>query len=905
MATPELESTDAAERDEQEADTGDAVARVGRYVLLERIGAGGVGIVYAAWDPVLSRRIALKLLRRHGAHDGEHRLVREAQAMARLSHPNVVQVFDAGIVDGTAFVAMDFVEGGTLRAWLEEAHDRNDVLDLFLQAARGLAAAHTAALVHRDFKPDNVLLGRLPDGRVRAMVADFGLVRVGLDTLESPEPEAIDPPVTSSASGRLTTTGMVMGTPAYMAPEQFRGTAVDAKSDQFAFCIALFEALYGERPFAGDNARALGIAVMHGERAPVPSGRGVPAAIARVIERGLAIDPAARHESMDALVDALVRARRGRRMGFVAAAIVPAILGAAWLLVPADEAAASPCADIDAPLRERWSDADRRTLVDAFAATDLSYARESADATTRSLDAWAQEWSAARLDACEATAVRNEQSAALLDRRMACLGRSLAGFSAAVEILLAADRAVVERATAVAQNLPDLRPCSDSASLLAPIAAPDPSQRVAVDELRAQTDRARAAARLGGSAGQCTALAELSARAAELAYVPLQAEVELARGSCELDASMPTVRDTFERALLLAIEAHDGATASDAARLVAFVVGYRDGNHADGRRYLRLARALAGDAIVPRSQARLALVEAQIELAAGDPKAARGHIDRARDLGTTAFGERSGWMSSLENTAGAIELRAGNYAAALNSFERAVELSEHVHGPHHPDLALPLNNLALAYERQARYTEAIATLERTQEVLAGAYGGDHPIVGQILHNLGGVYLLSGDAKTAIGFLEQAIAVIDAALGPEHATSVGAWSMLGDALRERGRLPEARAALERALSVRERLNGPDHPDVALVLLAIARLELAEENLAAAGTVIERALALVEGHEIDPEDRGGMVELQARVLVATDRHAEGLARAGEAERLYETAGPNAARRLAALRSWRETL
>ena len=905
MPTPELESTDAAERDEHEPEAGDAVARVGRYVLLERIGAGGVGIVYAAWDPVLSRRIALKLLRRHAAHDGEHRLVREAQAMARLSHPNVVPVFDAGEVDGTSFVAMDFVEGGTLRAWLHEHHERKDVLDLFLQAARGLAAAHTAALVHRDFKPDNVLLGRLPDGRLRAMVADFGLVRVGTDTVEASERDVvIEPPLTTSGSSRLTTTGMVMGTPAYMAPEQFRGTGADAKSDQFAFCIALFEALYGERPFAGDTARALGIAVMHGERAPVPSGRGVAAAIARVIERGLAVDPSARHESMDALVDALVRARRGRSYGFLAAAVV-ALLGSAWLLVPSDEEAASPCADIDAPLRERWGDADRTALAQAFALTDLAYAHESADATVRSLDAWAQEWSTARLDACEATAVRNEQSADLLDRRMACLGRSLAGFSASVEILLAADRAVVERATAVAQNLPDLRPCSDPVSLLAPIPAPEPSQRVAVDELRAQTDRARAAVKLGGVPGECRELADLSARAAEVAYLPVQAEVELARGHCELDASTTAARDTFESAMLLAIAAHDSATAAEAARLVAFVVGYRDGNHAEGRRYAKLARALAGEAISPRLQARLALVDAQLELGAGDPATARSAIDRARELGNAAFGERSGWMGSLENTAGAIELRAGNYDAALAAFERAVELAEHVHGPHHPDLALPLNNLALAYERQARYEEAIATLERTEEVLVAGYGAEHPLVGQMLHNLGGVYLLSGDAKTAVGFLEQAIAVIDAALGPEHGTSIGAWSMLGDALRERGRFVESRAALERARTIRERIVGPDHPDVALVLMAIARLELAEDRFDAAGTVIERALGLVENHEIDPEDRGGMVEVQARVLVATNRRDEGLARAAEAERLYETAGPTAARRLAALRSWRDTL
>jgi tetratricopeptide (TPR) repeat protein len=894
----ELESTDAAE---DERELGDTIARVGRYVMLERVGSGGVGIVFAAWDPVLSRRVALKLLRRHGAEDGANRLVREAQAMARLSHPNVVQVFDAGIVDGTAFVAMDFVEGGTLRAWLLDHHDRDDVLDLFLQAARGLAAAHTASLVHRDFKPDNVLLGRLPDGRVRAMVADFGLVRVGVETLDS-EPVEID----SDGDPRLTTTGMIMGTPAYMAPEQFFGQVVDARSDQFSFCVALFEALYGERPFAGNNARALGLAVMHGDRAPIPPGRGVPAAIARVVERGLATDPAERHESMDAIVDALKRARAGRRVGVLAGVIaVPLVVGAAWVLVPEDEIVATPCADIDAPVHDAWTDRDRAAVEAAFASTELAYADEAALATVRSLDAWADAWIDARRDACEATAVRNEQSPELLDRRMVCLDRGLVGFSTAVEIVRAADRAVVERATSLASNLPDLRPCSDTAALLAPIPAPDPALQTIVDDLRTRADRARAQSKLGRSAEACRALGELAKQAAGVEYVPMQAEIELARGSCEMDASQPTARDTLEHAMLLAIEAHDGGTAADAARQIGFVVGYRNGLRDEGLRYTRLARALAADAITPRRDARIELAEAQIEFAASEFAAAREHIDRAREVGVPAFGEVSSWVSGLENTAGGIELRAGHYDAAQAAFERSLALAEQAHGEHHPDVALSLNNLALAFERQARYEDAIAILERSSEVLTGAYGADDARVGQVLHNLGGVYLLSGDAKTATGFLEQSIAVTTGAMGEHHLMSVGARTMLGEALFELGRLGEARPHLERALAIRERANGPDHPDMSLVLIAIARVDLAEGKLDAARTTIERALAIVEGREIDPGDRGGMLLTHAELLEAMGHRDEALARATEAERVLVDAGPTSARKLDQLRAWRDAL
>ncbi len=218
-------------------------AAVGRYVILDRIGAGGMGVVYAAYDPELDRRVALKLLRTDRfAAPGHLRLLREAKALARLTHPNVVAVHDAGTFGDQVFVAMELVEGETLRQWLEAgARSWREVLDRLLAAGRGLAAAHAAGLVHRDFKPENVLLGR--DGRVR--VVDFGLAKALADAAE--EPAA--PDSGGELASPLTEWGAVLGTPAYMAPEQIRGIAADARSDQFSFCVALYEALYGERPF--------------------------------------------------------------------------------------------------------------------------------------------------------------------------------------------------------------------------------------------------------------------------------------------------------------------------------------------------------------------------------------------------------------------------------------------------------------------------------------------------------------------------------------------------------------------------------------------------------------------------------------------------------------------------------
>ncbi|HYO70315.1 MAG TPA: serine/threonine-protein kinase [Archangium sp.] len=211
-------------------------ALVGRYMVLEKLGAGGMGVVYAAYDPELDRKLALKLL--HPGSDpveksgGQARLMREAQAMARLAHPNVISLFDVGVWSGRVFIAMELVEGPSLRDWLKQAsHSWREVVEVFIAAGRGLAAAHAAGLVHRDFKPDNVLLGR--EGRVR--VLDFGLARPASATEESlamPAELPLSERGSSPLDTPLTRVGLVIGTPAYMAPELYSGGVFDARSDQ-------------------------------------------------------------------------------------------------------------------------------------------------------------------------------------------------------------------------------------------------------------------------------------------------------------------------------------------------------------------------------------------------------------------------------------------------------------------------------------------------------------------------------------------------------------------------------------------------------------------------------------------------------------------------------------------------
>jgi formylglycine-generating enzyme required for sulfatase activity len=319
----------------------DTGARIGRYLIIERVGSGAMGVVYGAYDPELDRKIALKVLK--GSEVGQEdaaraRLLREAKAMARLAHPNVIAVHDVGIFNGQVFLAMEFLGGATLKSWLgaRPRHWR-EVLDVFVAAGRGLAAAHAAGLVHRDFKPDNVLLDK--EGRPR--VVDFGLARdaaspgdgdgdgddgAGADAIRS----APTPAASNNHLETLTRTGAIMGTPAYMAPEQIAGDAIDERTDQFSFCVALYEALYGERPFRGESLLRLLHNVTEGALQPTPEDREVPAWIRRAVLRGLRADPAQRWPSMAPLIAALQddpASRHRRRL--VAAAVVTLVVGSA------------------------------------------------------------------------------------------------------------------------------------------------------------------------------------------------------------------------------------------------------------------------------------------------------------------------------------------------------------------------------------------------------------------------------------------------------------------------------------------------------------------------------------------------------------------------------------------------
>jgi len=357
---------------------------LGRYTLLERLGAGAMGVVYCADDADLGRQVALKLL--HRPDDAlTDRLIREARSMAQVNHPHVVAVYDVGVADGTTYIAMELVPGGSLRKWQQQPHSIAEIVEVYIAAGRGLAAAHAAGIVHRDFKPDNCLVGA--NGRIR--VTDFGLAAARPSGGPvAAAPEAGDPGATAPsgvADVELTASGSVLGTPAYMAPEQFHGGNVDPRTDQFAFCVALYEALFGSRPFGGKTFDELGDHVCTGKVRPPPAKTRVSGALRATVLRGLSVRPGDRFPTMDHLLAELGRdrARPWRWTALAAAALAVALgLGLVADLVVRDRVTAEIQASFALTARQTnraWDGLTARFDTAANQVYSLAVMREAAN----------------------------------------------------------------------------------------------------------------------------------------------------------------------------------------------------------------------------------------------------------------------------------------------------------------------------------------------------------------------------------------------------------------------------------------------------------------------------------------------------------------------------------------------
>ena len=627
---------------------------VGRFVLMDLLGEGGMGVVYKAYDPELDRRVAVKLLRAARSDQTRTRFLREAQALARVSHPNIVSVYDVGTFEGDVFIAMELVEGKTLRHWLrEDKPPRARVLPVLIAAGRGLAAAHRSGLIHRDFKPDNLIVGS--DGRGR--VLDFGLARLK-DAEQTAEhnraPEAPPPDPDLGTSGErllaspLTRAGTVMGTPSYMAPEQIRGEEFTERTDQFAFCVVLHEALFGQRPFVGDSLEAIEEAVLAGRISAPPKEAHAPARLRALVLRGLATDPTARWPSMEALLAELERdSRAAFRRAAVTASLVALAGLAAFGFTRQRGQSVRLCAGAEQKLAGVWDAPAKEKVRAAFIATGRSYAADTFRRVERVLDDYAGAWSGMRREACEATHVLGEQSPQVLDLRVRCLDRRLDEMGALVTLFSQAPSGdVLDRAMPASSNLTGLGGCADKEALTAAIPPPDnPAKRARVEALQRRLDRAEALRKAGRfDEGQTEASAILG-EARTLGYAPLLGRVLFVLGSLEERSEHPDrAPDLLREAALTAARAKDDPLVARAWTELMFVNTDTLGKPAEAlasREAAESAVMRAGDD--PKLRWRLVSVEASTLSAQGKVPEALEYDQRALALAEQAFGpDRAG-----------------------------------------------------------------------------------------------------------------------------------------------------------------------------------------------------------------------------------------------------------------------
>ncbi|WNG13274.1 tetratricopeptide repeat protein [Cystobacter fuscus] len=776
------------------------VAQVGRYVLLKQLGQGGMGVVYSAYDPDLDRKVALKLLQADGQLDAEAaraRLLREAQAMARVTHPNVVPIHDVGMWGEHVFLAMEMADEGTLSGWLEKERPWREVLEVFLAAGRGLLAAHEAGLVHRDFKPANVLLGR--GGRV--YVTDFGLARKVGEGLVPEEPlpeqaEGLVPPERRMLDTTLTRSGVVMGTPNYMSPEQYRGSDIDARSDQFSFCVALYWGLYRKRAFETSRMRAFVTSRRREELAPArtqtldvapaplakrapeadliqepPRDSKVPAWVRQALMRGMSLEPQERFASMRELLEALSQERRRvQRQRWAAAACVAGVgLSVVGGVVYQQS---QVCTGADALMAEVWEPDSGATLDKAFQATGRPGAGEMAARVTRVLEQYAADWKRQSTEACEATRVREVQTEELLSQRVVCLDRRLQDMRAVVGVLADADAKLVDRSLDTVYALPALSECADVESLAAQQRLPvDPTRRAEIARLGGELAGVKAMLDAGRYRPALEKGFALEAPVLATGHLPLIAELRYDLGALQsnLGASAESER--------LLTQAFFDAESGRADRLKVTIAN-RLNFVEDKQKHFTQAESWAG------------LGEATLRRLGGDPAL-------EADL-----------LTNRANSA----ITQEHYAEARALLEKARALQEKALPPGHPKRARTLFQLGRVLLDMNERPRAVALLEEALQQTRAAVGPLHPDTGRRHGLLAGLLLEMGQPERALEHARAVVAAHTAAFGENSPQVASALDGVGQCLLKLGRAEESLTTFERALALKRAALAADDEDL---------------------------------------------------------------------------------------------
>jgi tetratricopeptide (TPR) repeat protein len=824
-------------------------AKIGRYPILRRLGAGGMGVVYAAYDEVLDRKLAIKVLHGH-VWDGDgrrrERLLREAQAMARVSHPNLITVHEVGTADTQLFVAMEFVSGPTLKQWLaDQPRSWREVVAVFVQIAEGLAALHDAGLVHRDVKPANVIIG--DDGRVR--VLDLGLVGANRDDL-SDAPTLEESSSFNRLEGPLTMTGERVGTPAYMSREQYLNLDLTPASDIFAFSVVLHEALYGTHPFMtkATTFYELQANVVDNNLMPPPSSSVVPAWLMALVARGLAPDPKDRPASMREYAQALAHDPTRTRRRFLATAgiaVVAAIAGVMVASSPASDAAPT-CDGAERAIAQIWDDERAQQVRAAMLASDRSYAAPLADRITAELDGYAAAWASAHTRICEEHA-RGDHSDKLLDARMSCLHHRRQALAETVSLLTEQNPELMTHAGQMVAKLPRLEPCDDLAELSSRTIETD----VALDELETKLVRVEALTNAGLVSDAIT-LARMVASEAEAIDDPPTIAAALlaeARASLVLSSDRESTTPLLERALAIAIVERLDPLAAEAMIRRIYLRGLASGG----------TEAALAD--LPIAEAMLARVGADLELRA-----------------------------LLENNAGAVYLAAGDRVRARAAFERALTLKQRLFGADHLELALGLANLAILTDDELARSELH---RRMIHIYEARLGPEHP---RTLEARFLAALQIADPQGSGAALRE--------LCPRLRTAAE-QGLAAECELVRGRIEFARGRLELGREALELVRAQQDDEQRRTLLD-GYLAIGTDAATAASTALAKQIAAID-EGVEPSDWWIMLDLAERrivlawLLVDTDAAATiaSLERAiVELEQLVDRAPPIERERLLAL-------
>ena len=780
---------------------GDAVIGRGdlvdRYLVMSRLGSGGGGSVYQAHDPELDRMVAIKLVKRRGA-EGEQalaaRALREGKSMARLSHPNVVAVHDVGTCDAGVFIAMELVEGVDLARWLAmERRSWREVVQVFLQAGQGLAAAHARELIHGDFKPANVFVGA--DGRVR--VGDFGVAQIVSQAMPGP-----------------------VGTPRYMAPEVHRGMAADEASDQFSFCLALHEALAGRHPLEGRLRDEL-----EAESSDVPAlaVTAAPGWLRRLVYRGTRADPGQRHGSMQAIVDQLGgHGRLARRLGF-GVAMVGAVVTTAIVVRASDD---DVSCDGGPVIEAVWNDDVRRRIEGGLRSLGGQLAQDTAARVLSTTDAYTERWLETYTAVCEATRVEGSQSEALLDVRVACLANRITELSSLLQQLEEPNAEVLRRAVGAIARVPRPEPCRTARRS----EHGEPPDAIAgkVRDARAMLGGARASNRLGRYEEAAARVRMILDKVEPLDHPPIVAEAKLVLGRSEAQLG------EYDRAVTLLEEAHWTAeahhhdtVAAEAATELVFVLGELE---------RKPERALAWE---PHARASIARsrddgrIEADLLEALGATLSSKGdyatslaYFEDCADRRARIYGEGHVEVLSARGNVGSVLDYLGRSKEAQAILTETVAGLEAALGGGHPDVARMLGNLAGVGIHVGELESARDLFERSLEIKKAALGPEHPSLLPTLDGLGVLCRRLDDEDAALRYHESALAIGDESLGPEHPTLASVLINLAQIQLAKEQLVEARASLERALKIIRTAHGERHPWIASAEMVLGAVALAE-------------------------------------------------------------------------------